>query len=65
MREEGDFLYYYLATIVIFGFVVLLLACMVGSCLFMGGSFTAIKMIEDAIKNIDHLPEMMRRGAGS
>ena len=64
LKDEGDFLYYYIMAILIFGGVVLALACLVGSCLFMGGSFTALKMIEDLLKNLDNLPEMMRRGAG-
>ena len=64
LKDEGDFLYYYMMSMIIFFFVVLALACLVGSCLFMGGSFTALKMIEDLLKNLDNLPEMMRRGSG-
>ena len=65
LREEGDFLYYYMMAIIVMFFVILALACLVGSCLFMGGSFTALKMIEDLLKNLDNLPEMMRRGSGA
>ena len=50
-------------SMVVFFFVVLFLACLMGSCLFMGGSFTALKMIDDLLKNLDNLPEMMRAGA--
>ena len=62
LKDEADFMYYYLASMLVFGIVVLALACLVGSCLFMGGSFTALKMIEDMLKNLDNLPAMMRRG---
>lgn len=64
LKDEGDFLYYYIMAMIVFGVVVLAMACLVGSCLFMGGSFTALKMIEDALKKLDELPEMMRQGAG-
>ena len=62
VKEEGDFLYYYIMSIIIFFFVILALACLVGSCLFMGGSMTALKMVEEMLQNIDNLPEMMRKG---
>ena len=38
-------------------------SCVLGSCLFMGGSFTALKLIEDLIKNFDDIPEMMKAKA--
>ena len=63
LKEEGDFLHYYMISIVIFFFFVLGLACLIGSCLFMGGSFISLKMIEETLlKNLEQLPEMMRRG---
>eukprot|EP00356_Strombidium_inclinatum_P006059 CAMPEP_0170505124 /NCGR_PEP_ID=MMETSP0208-20121228/49927_1 /TAXON_ID=197538 /ORGANISM="Strombidium inclinatum, Strain S3" /LENGTH=51 /DNA_ID=CAMNT_0010785777 /DNA_START=450 /DNA_END=602 /DNA_ORIENTATION=+ len=41
---------------------IILIASLVGGCLFMAGSATALKMIEDLLKNIEKLPEMMMRG---
>ena len=46
MREEGDFLYYYVVCCVGFAFVVMGAACCVGSCMFMGGSVSALSAVE-------------------
>ena len=62
LKDEGDFLKYYLSLIAVTGFVVLALACLLGSLLFMGGSVTALKFIEELLKNVENLPEMMRNG---
>ena len=64
MGEEGDFLFYLVFTFVIALFVLLLLSCCIGSCLFLAGSFTAVKLIEDILKNIEMLPEMMKKSSG-
>ena len=43
----------------------LVLACCAGSCLFMTGSFAALKFVEGILLNLDKLPEMMRRGSAA
>ena len=52
LRDEGDFLKYYLISILVFSCVILALACLVGSCLFMGGSVSALKGIEHMLVNL-------------
>ena len=64
IRDEGDFLYYYMVACLILGIVILFLACFVGSMIFMGGSFAALNSIDQILKNIDKLPDMMRQGSG-
>ena len=53
MREEGNFLHIYalVCLITLIAALVFLLCC--GSCLFLGGSFFALKTIEGLLLNID------------
>ena len=53
MREEGDFLYYYVVCCVCFAFVVIGAACCVGSCMFMGGSVSALSAVEQMLKQLE------------
>ena len=58
-RQEGDFFYYYCLCSAIAVLVFLALACCIGTILFMGGSFSALKFAESMIENA---PNMMSGG---
>ena len=62
LRQEGDFLYYYMVTCGVVLLIFLILACCVGTILFGAGSLAALKMAEGILMNLDNLPEMMRQG---
>ena len=63
LKAEGQFLWGYLMIGIIAALTFAGFSCVLGSCLFMGGSFTALKLIEDLTKNFDNIPEMMKQKA--
>ena len=64
MREEGDFMYYYVFACIALFFVFFMFACCTGSLLFFIGSTTALKFVEDALQNAHKIPDMMSGQAG-
>ena len=63
LRAEGDFFWiYFLVGLVLVG-ILAVLSCAFGTCLFMFGSAVALKFVEEALKNVDNLPEMMKSKA--
>ena len=63
LRAEGDFFYFYFTVAMFLLFSLIFATCIAGSCLFMGGSTMALKQIEEVLKNVDNLPEMMKNKA--
>ena len=49
MREEGDFLYYYVISLFIILLILFLLTCCIGTCLFTVGGAISLKMLEGLI----------------
>ena len=52
MREEGSFFYYYIYFCILISLMFIILSGLVGSCLFMMGSATGLKMFEEMVLNI-------------
>ena len=63
LKAEGQFLWGYLIIGIIGSLMFAGFSCVLGSCLFMGGSFMSLKLIEDLVKNFDNIPEMMKQKA--
>jgi hypothetical protein len=53
LREEGDFLFYYVVSLLVILFILVLLVCCFGLCLFTIGGAVSLKMLEGLIKNIE------------
>ena len=53
MLEEGNFFYYYSATVGTFTTAIVFIACLVGSCVFNLGANAVLKLVEEAMKKAD------------
>ena len=53
MLEEGDFLYYYIASVGIVAVMAICLGFCFGSCIFVGGGTAALKAVEEGLKNLE------------
>lgn len=60
IKQEGDFLYNYFLAGMLCLSVMLILSAILGLTICMGSSAFSLKMVEEALKNIDALPAMMK-----
>ena len=57
MREEGDFLFYFVVSLFVILLILFLLMCCIGLCLFTIGGAVSLKMLEGLITNIENAME--------
>ena len=56
MEDEGFFLWKYIQILTISSFILGCISICFGSIIFLGGSFFALKFIEDVMKNMEEMP---------
>ena len=65
MLQEGNFLYYYAATVGTFAGAIIFIGLLIGSCMFNLGANAVLKLVEEAMKKADEqVKEMTARENG-